>query len=43
MELAQSTHLTAESAPFAYDGAKAERLRTPLKQILTSLQNWSPS
>ncbi|WP_438991703.1 N-formylglutamate deformylase [Lentibacter sp.] len=43
MELAQSTHLASEAAPFAYDAAKAERLRTPLKQILTSLQNWSPS
>jgi N-formylglutamate deformylase len=43
MELAQSTHLTQESPPFAYDGAKAEALRKPLKLILTSLQNWSPS
>jgi len=43
MELAQSTHLTTESAPFAYDKAKAEALRIPLKNILTSLQNWSPT
>ena len=43
MELAQSTHLASESAPFAYDKAKAAALRAPLKQILTSLQNWSPS
>ena len=43
MELAQSTHLATERAPFGYDTAKAARLRVPLKQILTSLQNWSPT
>jgi len=43
MELAQSTHLATEAAPFAYDKAKAEALRIPLKNILTSLQNWSPT
>lgn len=38
MELAQSTHLAAESAPFAYDAAKAERLRVHLKTLLTRLE-----
>lgn len=37
MELAQSSHLQSESAPFAYDGAKAARLRPHLKWILESL------
>src|SRR5690606_8659854 len=31
MELAQVTHLAAEEPPFAYDEAKAERLRAVLK------------
>lgn len=43
MELAQSTHLASEAAPFAYNEAKAQALRAPLKHILTSLQNWSPT
>ena len=30
MELAQSTHLTTEAPPFAYDEAKADRLRRHL-------------
>lgn len=38
MELAQSTHLTTESPPFAYDEAKAERLRPHLKLILENLE-----
>lgn len=43
MELAQSTHLTTEYAPFAYDKPKADALRPHLKQLLTALQTWSPS
>ena len=38
MELAQSTHLAREAPPFAYDEAKAERLRVPLRTILTTLE-----
>lgn len=37
MELAQSTHLATEAAPFAYDAAKAARLRPVLKEILVRL------
>ncbi|MFT4012367.1 MAG: N-formylglutamate deformylase [Paracoccus sp. (in: a-proteobacteria)] len=37
MELAQSTHLATEAAPFAYDEQKAEALRVTLKAILTKL------
>ena len=37
MELAQHTHLAAEAAPFAYDEAKAEQLRIPLKAALDAL------
>lgn len=39
MELAQSTHLATEAPPFAYDPAKAERLRRPLGAILATLQD----
>ena len=38
MELAQSTHLASESAPFAYDAAKAVPLRAHLKTLLTRLE-----
>lgn len=38
MELAQSTHLTAEALPFAYDVAKAEKLRVHLTTILQRLE-----
>jgi formiminoglutamase len=38
MELAQSTHLETETQPFAYDRAKAERLRIHLKDILTRIE-----
>lgn len=38
MELAQATHLTTEAPPFAYDEAKAERLRVHLKAILERLE-----
>lgn len=37
MELAQHTHLAAEAAPFAYNEAKAERLRALLKAALKAL------
>lgn len=37
MELAQSTHLAAEAAPFAYDSEKAAPLRDTLKHILATL------
>ncbi|KQV44165.1 MULTISPECIES: N-formylglutamate deformylase [unclassified Rhizobium] len=38
MELAQSTHLATEAPPFAYDTAKAERLRPHLKTILQRIE-----
>jgi len=38
MELAQASHLSTEAPPFAYDAAKAERLRVPLKAILTRIE-----
>ncbi|KAB1111522.1 N-formylglutamate deformylase [Neorhizobium galegae] len=38
MELAQATHLATETLPFAYDAAKAERLRVHLKDILTRIE-----
>jgi formiminoglutamase len=41
MELAQSTHLATEKAPFAYDETRAGRLRTPLKSILAALEGWA--
>ncbi len=37
MELAQSTYLTTEAAPWTYDDAKASRLRPHLTAILTKL------
>lgn len=37
MELAQHTHLEAETAPFAYDAEKADRLRLNLKPALEAL------
>jgi hypothetical protein len=43
MELAQSTYLATEAAPFAYDDAKAERLRVHLKTILETLAALAPS
>jgi formiminoglutamase len=42
MELAQSTHLSAEAPPFAYDAAKAERLRTHLQSILKRIEAIAP-
>ncbi|WP_274423565.1 N-formylglutamate deformylase [Chelativorans sp. YIM 93263] len=38
MELAQATHLESEALPFAYDAAKAERLRVHLRAILERLE-----
>lgn len=43
MELAQSTYLTDEAAPWVYDEAKADRLRPYLTKILTSLADLAPS
>ena len=39
MELAQSTHLVAERAPFAYDEGKAAQIRRPLGVILAALED----
>jgi len=38
MELAQSTHLQRESAPFAYDPDKAEKIRVHLAHILRNIE-----
>lgn len=43
MELAQSTHLATEAPPFAYDTAKATRLRRHLGAILATLQDLASS
>lgn len=37
MELAQSTYLSAEHAPWTYDTIKASRIRRPLSQLLGKL------
>ncbi len=42
MELAQSTHLATETPPFAYDTAKAERLRGHLETILKRIERIAP-
>jgi N-formylglutamate deformylase len=42
MELAQSTYLKAEAAPWAYDKSKAETLRPHLQNILARLQKLAP-
>lgn len=39
MELAQSTYLTAEAAPWNYDPVKADRLRRWLRDILDAIQD----
>lgn len=39
MELAQATHLATEEPPFAYDEARAARLRPVLSAILTRLSD----
>lgn len=38
MELAQSSHLAAEAPPFAYDRARADRLRPHLKTLLERIE-----
>jgi formiminoglutamase len=38
MELAQGTHLTSETPPFAFDPGKAERLRPHLRAVLETLE-----
>lgn len=43
MELSQSTYLTSQSAPFAYDPAKAGRLRPILAEILQTLAAMAPN
>lgn len=43
MELAQSTYLTDEAAPWTYDQARADRLRPHLTQILITLAALAPS
>ncbi|MEP3328880.1 N-formylglutamate deformylase [Sedimentitalea sp.] len=43
MELAQSTYLAQEAAPWSYDQDKAERLRVHLKSILTKLADLAPT
>lgn len=43
MELAQSTYLTEESAPWAYDRAKTEQLRPHLSRILNALAELAPT
>lgn len=43
MELAQSTYLTHEAAPWAYDPAKAAQLRVHLARVLTSLVDLASS
>lgn len=43
MELAQSTYLKDESAPWTYDQTKADQIRPHLKSILTALADMAPS
>jgi len=43
MELAQSTYLSAEAAPWTYDTEKSARLRETLTQILTALAQLAPT
>jgi formiminoglutamase len=38
MELTQKTYLASEALPFAYDEARASRLRVHLREILTELE-----
>ena len=42
MELAQSTHLASETAPYAYDPARADALRPILSDILQTLADLAP-
>ena len=43
MELAQSTYLSDEAAPWTYDADKSERLRVHLSSILTQLAELAPT
>jgi formiminoglutamase len=43
MELAQSTYLTEEAAPWTYDPTKADRLRPLLRDILNALTDLAPT
>ncbi len=43
MELAQSTYLTTEAAPWTYDEAKSAKLRPHLASLLTTLADLAPS
>ncbi|MCB1311721.1 MAG: N-formylglutamate deformylase [Sedimentitalea sp.] len=43
MELAQSTYLAAEAAPWTYDEDRAARLRTHLTEILETLAELAPT
>ena len=43
MELAQSTHLTAEEQPFDYDAKRAAKLRPYLAEILNNLAELAPT
>lgn len=43
MELAQSTYLKTETAPWEYDHMKAGSLREHLRAILESLKEWRPA
>jgi len=43
MELAQSTHLESEAAPFDYHRPKADRIRVTLNSILQTLAQLAPS
>jgi formiminoglutamase len=43
MELAQATHLTSETPPFAYDEGRASRLRPVLARVLRGLEEIAPS
>ncbi|MCY4305731.1 MAG: N-formylglutamate deformylase [Aestuariivita sp.] len=43
MELAQSTYLKTEEAPWEFDNKNAERLREHLAEILTKFSNWRPA
>tara|TARA_R110002124_G_scaffold63660_1_gene174352 strand:+ start:42 stop:824 length:783 start_codon:yes stop_codon:yes gene_type:complete len=43
MELAQSTHLSAEAPPWTLDPVKSRALRAPMRRILTALSDWRPA
>lgn len=43
MELAQSTYLAAESAPWGYDGGRSDALRSHLREILIALERLAQS